>query len=83
MSKRYVLFSIGNVTPLFSAVWPACWKHYTSCNQTWVEAVQYLEVVGIIVGQVLVGLLGDGYVLSIIPEMKTLRLSLVSVVVGA
>ena len=47
------------------------------------EAVQYLEVVGIIVGQVLVGLLGDGYVLSRIPEIKILRLSSVLVVVGA
>ncbi|KAG9237119.1 putative inorganic phosphate transporter C8E4.01c [Amylocarpus encephaloides] len=58
--EGYVLFSIGNLTPLFSAAWPACWKTYEECNQTWVEAVQYLEVAGIIVGQILVGYLGDG-----------------------
>ena len=65
--EGYVLFSIGNLTPLFSAVFPECWgtkskKHPTYgsiCNPTWVEAVQYLEICGIIVGQILVGILGD------------------------
>ncbi|CAG8959983.1 hypothetical protein HYFRA_00012700 [Hymenoscyphus fraxineus] len=57
--EGYVLFSIGNLTPLFAAVWPSCWKNYTDCDKTWVDGVQYLEVVGIIVGQILVGYLGD------------------------
>lgn len=57
---RYVLFSIGNLTPLFDAVWPQCWSKYTVCNKKWVDAVTYLEIVGIMVGQVLVGALGDG-----------------------
>lgn len=56
----YVLFSIGNLTPLFAAAWPTCWKSYAVCNKTWIDAVQYLEVLGIIVGQILVGVLGDG-----------------------
>lgn len=60
MRNRYVLFSIGNLTPLFDAVWPTCWKTFKTCDKKWVDAVTYLEVVGIIVGQVLVGLLGDG-----------------------
>jgi hypothetical protein len=59
-TSSYVLFSIGNLTPLFAAVWPKCWSKYTVCNTTWVAAVQYLEVCGIIVGQILVGALGDG-----------------------
>ena len=29
------------------------------CDKTWVAAVDYLEVSGIIVGQILVGVLGD------------------------
>ncbi|KAH8674576.1 putative inorganic phosphate transporter C8E4.01c [Tricladium varicosporioides] len=58
--EGYVLFSIGNLTPLFSAAWPTCWKSYAVCNKTWIDAVQYLEVLGIIVGQILVGVLGDG-----------------------
>lgn len=58
-SNSYVLFSIGNLTPLFAAVWPTCWKTYKDCDKTWVDGVQYLEVIGIIVGQILVGYLGD------------------------
>jgi len=56
-----VLFSIGNLTPLFQAVWPTCWKSYKVCSENWVSAVTYLEVIGIIVGQVLVGILGDWF----------------------
>ncbi|PMD18559.1 putative inorganic phosphate transporter C8E4.01c [Hyaloscypha hepaticicola] len=58
--EGYVLFSIGNVTPLFSAVWPKCWSTYKVCNENWVAATQYLEVIGIICGMLLVGGLGDG-----------------------
>ena len=68
--EGYVLFSIGNLTPLFAAAFPTCWGtktkgkkstdlYGTECNVTWVEAVQYLEICGIIVGQILVGILGD------------------------
>lgn len=59
ISPSYVLFSIGNLTPLFQAVWPACWKKETVCDTQWINAVTYLEIVGIIVGQMLVGYLGD------------------------
>lgn len=57
--SSYVLFSIGNVKPLFQSAFPGCWLHYTVCNKTWIQAVDYLEIVGIIVGQVLVGVIGD------------------------
>lgn len=58
----YVLFSIGNLKPLFAAAWPACWGKATPavCNKEWLHAVDYLEIVGIIVGQILVGIIGDG-----------------------
>jgi len=57
--ERYVLFSIGNLTPLFHAVWPQCWKKYTVCDKLMVDAVTNMEILGIIVGQVLVGVIGD------------------------
>ena len=57
--EGYVLFSIGNLKPLFQANWPDCWKTYDTCNKTWVAAVDYLEICGIIVGQILVGIIGD------------------------
>jgi len=59
--EGYVLFSIGNLTPLFQAVWPTCWKSFKVCSENWVSAVTYLEVIGIICGQVLVGILGDWF----------------------
>lgn len=60
--SSYVLFSIGNIKPLFQAVFPNCWKTAKTCNATWIAAVDYMEIVGIIIGQVLVGVLGDWYV---------------------
>ncbi|KAI2629661.1 MFS general substrate transporter [Hypoxylon sp. NC1633] len=58
--EGYVLFSIGNLTPLFSAVWGTCWgSKPTECSVNWVSAVTYLEVIGIMVGQVAVGIIGD------------------------
>lgn len=58
--EGYVLFSIGNLEPLFAAVWPGCWgTKPTECNLTWVRSVTYLEIVGIILGQIIVGIIGD------------------------
>ena len=55
----YVLFSIGNNEPLFEYAFPDCWDDNTTCSETWVQAVVYLETVGIICGQIAVGILGD------------------------
>ena len=57
-----MLFSIGNIKPLFEAVFPTCWDSKEVCNPQWLNAIEYLEIVGIIVGQVLVGIVGDWYV---------------------
>ncbi|GAA5975570.1 hypothetical protein JCM11641_003537 [Rhodosporidiobolus odoratus] len=57
--EGYVLFSIGNLSALYSSAWPTCFKTYESCNENWVDAITYLEILGIIVGQCVVGLEGD------------------------
>ncbi|KAI1470210.1 MFS general substrate transporter [Daldinia caldariorum] len=58
--EGYVLFSIGNLEPLFESVWGTCWgKSGTECSRNWVAAVTYLEIIGIMVGQVFVGVIGD------------------------
>lgn len=57
--EGYVLFSIGNLTPLFQASFPGCWKKNKVCDANWVAASGYLEVIGILFGQILVGFLGD------------------------
>jgi hypothetical protein len=49
--EGYVLFSIGNVRPLLQAAFPSCWKSYDICNKVWTQAVDYLEICGIIVGK--------------------------------
>ena len=60
IEASYVLFSIGNVKPLFQAAFKSCWGNGSKiCNITWIYAVDYLEICGIIVGQILVGILGD------------------------
>lgn len=58
-AHSYVLFSIGNVKPLLQAGFPGCWSKFTVCDKTWTQAIDYLEICGIIVGQILVGILGD------------------------
>jgi hypothetical protein len=79
-TEGYTLFSIGNLTPLFQAVWPACWSTHTVCSKDWIAAVStltqtrscmsaflralffqqtYLQIIGIMVGQVAVGFEGD------------------------
>ena len=57
-----MLFSIGLNTTLFSHAFPNCWGSdpvVQECQTVWIQATSYLEVVGIIVGQILVGILGD------------------------
>ncbi|KIW83899.1 hypothetical protein Z517_03145 [Fonsecaea pedrosoi CBS 271.37] len=57
--EGYVLFSIGNIKPLFQGAFPDCWKSNKICSKTWINAVDYLEICGIICGQILVGVIGD------------------------
>jgi MFS family permease len=58
--EGYVLFSIGNLEPLFKQVWPECWgSDHAVCTKSWVASVTYLEIIGIMAGQLVVGVLGD------------------------
>ena len=57
--EGYTLFSVGNLTSLFAAVWPLCWSSYKVCNKNLIASVGYLEIVGIIIGQITVGIIGD------------------------
>ncbi|KAI0974430.1 major facilitator superfamily domain-containing protein [Xylaria arbuscula] len=57
--EGYVLFSIGNLQPLFAKVWKNCWGTYQVCNKNWVASVTYLEIIGIMFGQTGVGIIGD------------------------
>lgn len=60
--EGYVLFSIGNLKPLFKAGFPSCWGSTgTACSGAWLAAIEYMEIVGIICGQIGVGVLGDWF----------------------
>ncbi|KAK4055359.1 hypothetical protein OIO90_003197 [Microbotryomycetes sp. JL221] len=58
--EGYVLFSIGNLAPLFKSVWKNCWGGtHADCPKELIDSVTYLEIVGIIIGQIAVGIEGD------------------------
>ncbi|PKI84522.1 hypothetical protein MVES1_001956 [Malassezia vespertilionis] len=71
--EGYTLFSVGNVKPLLQNTWPRCWDYAnyqkkippgqtvlpTECDKNWINAIDYLEIIGIIIGQILVGIEGD------------------------
>ena len=57
-TEGYTLFSVGNILSLFEAVWPTCFKDYNVCNMVWVQSIDYLEIVGILLGQITVGFIG-------------------------
>ena len=54
-----MLFSIGNNTSLFSAAFPHCWDKFEVCDKQLTYAVIYMEIIGIIMGQIAVGIIGD------------------------
>jgi len=48
------------LSSLYAAVWPQCWAApHLVCDHNWISAVDYLQIIGIIVGQILVGFEGD------------------------
>lgn len=55
----YVLFSISNIHTLFDQAYGPCWQSHTECSEVWTQTTDYFQVVGIILGQLTVGFLGD------------------------
>lgn len=53
------VFSISNVSSLFFASFPQCWSKKNVCDHNWIATVNYLETVGALIGQILVGVMGD------------------------
>lgn len=47
LTEGYVLFSIGNILPLFKSTYPDCWETYSVCDQKVVKAIKYVEIVGV------------------------------------
>lgn len=46
-TEGYVLFSVGNVMPLFKSIWPQCWADHIACDEQMINAVKYMEILGV------------------------------------
>jgi hypothetical protein len=58
--KGYVIFAIGNLQALFASTWPQCWgAGAAECSAGSVASASYTGIIGITIGQVGVGALGD------------------------
>lgn len=57
--EGYVIFSISNNSTLFKQAYPKCWSKFTTCNVTWTQATTYLQLIGILIGQLMFGVMGD------------------------
>ncbi|KAK9812798.1 hypothetical protein WJX72_004025 [[Myrmecia] bisecta] len=57
--ESYFVFSIGNITPIFTAEYPDCYKTHKKCSTNLLADQTYYQVVGIIVGMLTLGYLGD------------------------
>ncbi|KAK9807016.1 hypothetical protein WJX72_010792 [[Myrmecia] bisecta] len=57
--EGYVIFSISNNSTLFKQAYPKCWSTFEDCNETWTEATTYLQLIGILMGQLFFGVMGD------------------------
>ena len=57
--EGYILFSVSNLNVLFKQAFPTCFSTHTECSAAWVSAIDYIQVVAIIVGQILVGVQCD------------------------
>lgn len=58
-SEAYVIFSVGNLSPLFAAAYPACWKKHTQCSKRLLGSLTYSQIAGIIFGMLSVGFIAD------------------------
>ncbi|KDD76549.1 hypothetical protein H632_c186p1 [Helicosporidium sp. ATCC 50920] len=58
-SEAYFVFSIGNLTPIFNALYPACWKQALTCSPNLAHSLTYSQVSGIIAGQLFIGFFAD------------------------
>lgn len=47
LTEGYVLFSIGNILPLFKSTYPDCWKTFSICDQQVIKSIKYMEIVGV------------------------------------
>ncbi len=46
---------VGNLSPIFAAAYPSCWKTHKTCTKQLLGSLTYTQVAGIIVGMLTIG----------------------------
>lgn len=46
-AEGYVLFSVGNIMPLFKSLYPECWADQVVCDGEMIKAIKYMEILGV------------------------------------
>ena len=46
---------VGNLTPIYTAAYPSCWKTHKTCTKELLGSLTYTQVCGIIVGMLTIG----------------------------
>lgn len=82
--EGYVIFSISNNSTLFKQAYPDCWSKFTSCNETWTQATTYLQLIGVLLGQLTFGFLGDaiGRRATMLIDMSTILIGVIMLTVS-
>ncbi|KAK9919115.1 hypothetical protein WJX75_009501 [Coccomyxa subellipsoidea] len=58
-NESYYIFSVGNVKPIWTEQYPACWKEGVGCNSSFLHALNYSQVAGLCAGMLALGLIVD------------------------
>ncbi|KAL6777660.1 PTA1A [Auxenochlorella protothecoides x Auxenochlorella symbiontica] len=58
-SEAYFVFAIGNLKPIFKALYPECWVTFQTCSPNLSDSINYSQISGIIAGQLIIGFLAD------------------------
>ncbi|KAG2425952.1 hypothetical protein HXX76_013325 [Chlamydomonas incerta] len=57
--EAYFVFAVGNLSAVWKAVYPSCWKTHTTCDKKLSDSITYTQVCGIIFGQLVLGFCAD------------------------
>ena len=55
MRLDLLCIQVGNLSPIFAAAYPSCWKTHKTCTKQLLGSLTYTQVAGIIVGMLTIG----------------------------
>ena len=57
--EAYFVFAVGNLSALWKVEYKACWSQHKTCKKKLSDSITYLQVRGIIFGQLFLGFFAD------------------------